>query len=265
MILGEPPATGFDLRFRLFGFDVRITPWFWLLALLLGARGEAEPVRVLIWVGVVFVSILVHELGHAFAFRYFGINSHVVLYQFGGLAVPNSTFSGYGTGGNLKPRDQIIVSLAGPCAGFALAALTAGVVHASGEYFYFEYRKGMFPTLIMSDGIFFHPTLNPLVSDLIFVNIMWGLLNLLPLYPLDGGQVSRELFLLADYRDGLRKSLILSVATGAGIAVLGVLNQHIFLALMFGMLAYSSYRMLQGGGYGGGGGFGGGFGRRNPW
>ena len=41
-----------------------------------------------IWTGAVLVSIVIHELGHAIAFRYYGIASDIVLYQFGGLAIP---------------------------------------------------------------------------------------------------------------------------------------------------------------------------------
>ena len=41
------------------------------------------------------------------------------------------------------------------------------------------------------------PTLNTLIWDLLQVNILWGLVNLLPVYPLDGGQIARELFTLA--------------------------------------------------------------------
>ncbi|GAF97863.1 unnamed protein product, partial [marine sediment metagenome] len=71
MFLAEPPPTQADLNFRLFGFNVRVSPWFWLLAVILGAGGiggGTPPREILIWVAVVFVSILVHEFGHTLAF-----------------------------------------------------------------------------------------------------------------------------------------------------------------------------------------------------
>jgi stage IV sporulation protein FB len=66
MLIGEPPPTQADLHFRLFGIPVRVHPFFWVATLFLGMAGKtADPVNTLIWVAVVFVSILVHEFGHA--------------------------------------------------------------------------------------------------------------------------------------------------------------------------------------------------------
>ena len=66
MLFAEPPPSQGDLRFRFFGFPARIHPFFWLVTVLLGARGDVSAVDLLVWVVVVFVSILVHELGHAY-------------------------------------------------------------------------------------------------------------------------------------------------------------------------------------------------------
>ena len=49
------------------------------------------------------------------------------------------------------------------------------------------------------------------VAFLIQINLYWGLLNLLPVYPLDGGQIARELFLARRPEDGLERSLRLSM------------------------------------------------------
>ena len=103
----------------------------------------------------------------------------------------------------------------------------------------------------------FGSNLDDLIWDLTWINIFWGLVNLLPVYPLDGGQIARELMMQNNPHEGITQSLWLSVFTGAGIAIYGAFAmQSLFLALMFGYLAYSSYAMLQM--YSGGGpGFGG--------
>ena len=91
---------------------------------------------------------------------------------------------------------------------------------------------------------------------LVEVSIFWALLNLMPVYPLDGGQIARELFLLGGSRQAIPHSLILSIVVAVGIALWGFQRQESFMGIMFLMLAYSSYMTLQQ--YRGQGGFGGG-------
>ena len=97
-----------------------------------------------------------------------------------------------------------------------------------------------------------------LFNDLLWVNIFWGLLNLLPVFPLDGGQIARELLTRCDPAGGTVASLWLSFATAIILAVCGfIFLQSFLMAILFGSLAYSSYMALQ---QFGGGGFGG-----RPW
>jgi len=97
----EPSRTPYDLNFQFAGVPIRVHPLFWLATAILGASSlqadSAESnagMKLLVWLVVVFVSILIHELGHAFVMRYFGEVPHVVLYLFGGLAIsdPSSKF-----------------------------------------------------------------------------------------------------------------------------------------------------------------------------
>ncbi|HCK65433.1 MAG TPA: hypothetical protein DHW49_04150, partial [Anaerolineae bacterium] len=113
-----PPPTRFDLNFSVAGIRVRVHPLFWVIALLLGT-GSTNLLLIAIAIFVIFVSILVHELGHAFAFRRFGQDSYIILHMMGGLAVPES--SPYGENVRLTPNQNIFISLAGPIAGFLLA------------------------------------------------------------------------------------------------------------------------------------------------
>jgi stage IV sporulation protein FB len=83
------------------------------------------------------------------------------------------------------------------------------------------------------------------VTLLLWVNIFWGLINLMPVQPLDGGNVARNLFLHYDPLDGVRKALWLSVITGALLALLGLFAfRSIYMALLFGLLAYQSYQSV---------------------
>ena len=104
------PSTRYDLNFSIFGFDVRVHPLFWVIGILLGySAGSLE--RIAIWIIVLFVSILIHELGHSFMMRRFGVDSFIILYHLGGLAVPRSARRA-----QLTWVENILISLAGPFA-----------------------------------------------------------------------------------------------------------------------------------------------------
>jgi stage IV sporulation protein FB len=244
MLIGEPPPTQADVHFRLFGIPVRIHPYFWITTLLLGMggfrAGKADPSETLIWVVVVFVSILVHELGHATMQRAYGGHPWITLYGLGGLASCNDC--------SRSPWRQIAISLAGPAAGFLLAALVISILMARGHYLFVldwipirwlpidAQQFAQRGTYGLADRV---------VWDLLQVNILWGLINLLPVYPLDGGHIARELFTLGNPRAGIIQSLQLSAGIAVLIAAYAIIKQDFFLALMFGYLAYSSFQTLQ--------------------
>ena len=84
-MLGNADETEFDLRFQLFGIPVRVHPLFWLMAAFIAWYPNRLDL-VLIGVLCVFVSIMIHELGHAVMFRHFGFRGEIVLYMLGGFA-----------------------------------------------------------------------------------------------------------------------------------------------------------------------------------
>jgi Zn-dependent protease len=89
--------------------------------------------------------------------------------------------------------------------------------------------------------------LNLFVGAMLRINAFWGFVNLMPVLPLDGGNVARHILVRFDPLDGIRKSLWLSVIAGAIAAVAGViLFSSFYIAFLFGALAFESYQQLQG-------------------
>ncbi len=178
-MFNEPPRTAYDLNFHVLGIPVRVHPFFWAAAVLLGLSGASDdPAKMLVWVGAVFLSIVVHELGHAVVVRAQGWEPRITLHAFGGLAAYQPTYH--------NTVVQLMISLAGPLAGFLLAGLVVALIAASGHHLQFVWPSVM---PIRFEG-FRSPQLNQLIGSLLFVNIYWGLVNLLPIYPLDGGRIA---------------------------------------------------------------------------
>jgi Zn-dependent protease len=231
VFLLEPAPTPFDLRWRMFGIDVRVHPFFWLVAALLGWPFlRAGFGLVLVWIGCVFVSVLIHELGHVFAGRVFGADGHIVLYSFGGLAIGSS---------DLRRRWQrVLVYFAGPLAGFLLF----GVVVAA---------------LFLLRAVELPPLVRAAISFLIWINLGWGILNLLPIWPLDGGRISRDLLEWLTPERGAAVALGISGTLAGLLAVNALMATYgrplipwipfdgLYVAIMFGLLAISSFQMMQ--------------------
>ena len=268
MFLIEPDPTPYDLRFRLFRIPVRVHPIFWLFSAALGWPNLPPEMRhmtipfVLAWVGCVFVSILIHEMGHVFAGRLFGADGHIVLYSFGGLAVGSSAVPGR--------WQRVFVFFAGPLAQFVLLGVVLAVVRnviAPPEFRGLlgpDWRNPLSfinntrALLALSD---LNLVVKVAVDDLIVINLFWPILNLLPIWPLDGGQISRELFGGLMPARGLRVSLGVSMLVAGllalngivlmqrGTPLLPVVGRYIgtswFSVIFFGLMALGSYQALQ--------------------
>lgn len=246
MLFQEPSTSRFDLNFSVVGIPVRVHPLFWVTTVFFGTTtGDLD--RLLVWIGVVFLSILLHELGHALLMRRYGQPAHIVLYAWGGLAVPEVVPWGRGWAGvATSPRQEVWVSLAGPGTGFFFAGLTLALALLVGADFQPTVLGHVMPwiNVLMPFG---GRIVNLVVSTILYVNLGWGLINLMPVYPLDGGQVARNLWIVSDPLEGGRRSLWLSVIAGV-IGVLGALAAlgSTGTACLFALLAMQSLLTLFG-------------------
>lgn len=258
-MLLEPNETPYDLRFRLFGVPVRVHPMFWLLTAVLGWSWMPLGIEyVLAWVACMFISVLVHEFGHIFMGMVFGRRGYIVLYSFGGLAVGSNALGDW--------WKRVLVSFAGPLAGFVfLAVLMLGLSLAAPGYFYFYLKfiaDWFFVPVHFTGMIAIEQRWNRLaeytVLFLVMINLFLGLINLLPIWPLDGGQISRDLLVRASRDRGLQISLGISFLVAALFAVNALMEDRMgqaliswlpaggmWMAIMFALLAVQSFMLLQ--------------------
>lgn len=231
------------LDFKIFKIPVRIEPWFWVMGFFLGGgfgiTSREDFLMILLWIIVLLVSILVHELGHALTSRKMtGVTPSIKLWGMGGLAYPNT---------QLNQKQSFWVTWAGPLAGlgfFGLIVLTCCTVYgiAVGTdltmFLLFPstgINRETFTVLAeMNKPVLF------MLDKLLWVNLWWSLINLLPVFPLDGGQI------YASIEKSPKKVLIVGIVTGALVAIAGFFILHrIFIAILFGYLAFQNYKRLQ--------------------
>jgi stage IV sporulation protein FB len=232
MFLNEPANTQADLKFRLLGIPVRVSPLFWVVAFFLhmGGREGVRPIDMLAWVAAVFVSVVVHEMGHALTARHFGHRPWITLHGMGGLASYNGSNDSVGT--------RLKILAAGPGAGFLCAALEIGIFLAFGGHLVFIWYIVPLASIPFQVPEF----VGLFLFYLLYVNVVWGLFNLLPVYPLDGGQMTRVVWVKCNPWEGIRKSLILSIMVCIFMAISSLMEKNMFMVLMFGMMGYNNYQ-----------------------
>lgn len=266
MFLQAPDESPYDLNFVIFGFPVRIAWTFWIGAVVIGhsfassfdtlLQGLSPGIfpLLLVWTVCLFVSILIHELGHAFAFRYYGMDSSIVLYHFGGLAIPSSMrrrgeagFVNAFSPPQLSELADLLIALAGPVAQLLSAFVLAGAVRASG-YQVVVFERMPWPLSQLGPVFDGQPiesvALFTMVFFYVYPSVLWALLNLVPVFPLDGGRVMRSLVLLSGDRSDTW--IWISMISAGAVAFYALTQGHQpIMGLMFLSLGFGNYQMMQ--------------------
>ena len=148
---------------RFAGIDVFIHATFLLVFMFAPGlfEGGAEAVRGIMLIVSVFGCVLLHEFGHALMARRFGIETaDITLYPIGGVArlrrLPRA------------PGAELLIALAGPAVNFAIVAALVGLAGVG----------------VIDLGL-------PMLGSLLVINLMLGVFNLMPAFPMDGGRVLR--------------------------------------------------------------------------
>lgn len=205
------------LRFSLFGIPITVQPWFWVTLAFLGnalnIRSSDDLLQVALFIIAGFVSILVHELGHALTGKSFGAPTQITLIAFGGYAAfPANAFS---------RKQDFVVTAAGPF----VQAVLGGV---------------MLVALIFIPGL--PPLIQSFLGSLVLISLFWAVLNLVPVIPLDGGRLMAAILGPARRHLCLKISMIAAIVIG--LLMLQQTGSFLF-PVFLGFMAYQNWQELQ--------------------
>jgi Zn-dependent protease/CBS domain-containing protein len=207
----DTPIAGTVGNLRVFGVPIRLHFTFLLLLVFLifiGIGGKQSGATTSVYIIALFGSVLVHELCHAVVARMYGLRTReIVMFPIGGVSRLES---------QPKPKQEPLIALAGPAANLIIGLVLLATQH------------GFLPLEKLSI-----PTDANLIERIALGNLILGLFNLLPAYPMDGGRILRSLIALRKPEDeatqiAARAGRLLAV----GLGLFGLLSQNFVLVFV---------------------------------
>jgi Zn-dependent protease len=199
----------------MFGIHVRVGPWFWIVSILIGwqictRNGQIQYADLAAWVVCMFVADLFHELGHVIMGRIFGQKGNIMLYGLGGQPVGNYHLC--------RPWQQMLIWLAGPAAGLLLFGVVWLLIQPNYTFECIGLPDVRGPQLINKlDPAQFQKWLWRGANYLLVLTFLINVVNLVPVIPMDGGQVVRAACRGDTSPNGLRLALVISIVVAGFI------------------------------------------------
>ncbi len=188
---------------------------FILLYLVISRTGDGGEGALsgLLFAGVIALSILVHELGHAVVGRKMGLTPlGILLHGFGGLCRYDRAPVGLA---------GVLVSGAGPAAGLCLGGISFA--------------------LLMTTAGYLPPIAVDAMGNLVLVNVFWSLFNLLPMFPMDGGSVLLHTIEARwGFATGMRITRWVSLVTAVVVGAWGLYTGSVFIAIIAVLVVFQN-------------------------
>jgi len=194
---------------------ISIHPFFLIVVALFSFLSGKTPILMGIWAIVIFISILLHEMGHALTALYFGQKVRIEFVGFGGMT--------HQSGRSLKLWQHLLITLNGPLVGLALCTLS---------YWTLTLVSKETPPLFIAS-----------LQILFWINLVWTVLNLLPVQPLDGGQLLKVILTMCFGLTGTKIAFFLSLISGALLTVYLILTPYFIAGILFMLLTFENFKL----------------------
>lgn len=214
--------------FKVFGIQLAVHASFVLLLAYWGYQGWLEDgMPGMAWsVGLIvlfFVCVILHELGHSLTARRYGINvPRIMLLPIGGMAemdrIPR------------KPSQELLITAAGPAVNFLLVALLLPLAWRG---------------LVRGEDILVH-SVDGVVYQLWWANLIMGVFNLAPVFPMDGGRIFRALLAMKlPYLRATWWAVMVGRVLAIGLIAWGLYTDRFMLAVLFTFILFAGNNEYQ--------------------
>jgi len=194
---------------------ITISPFFFVLVGIISYLNGNSLLSMGIFAIAIFISLLLHELGHALTALSFGQRVRISFVGFGGIT--------HRFGPKLKLWQEFAITLNGPLMGIFIFT----------------------SAYILNQNI--HPTHSPLlfttVAIFFWINVLWTILNLVPVQPLDGGQLLKIVLTMLFGLMGTKIALFLSLLCAALLALLFLITPHFIVGILFLILTLENFKL----------------------
>lgn len=202
------------MTFRFLKIPVRIEPMFWLFLIFFTRLYQNISLQALLVGGIFFISLLIHEYGHALAAQRCGEAPEIVFEAFGGF----TTYQGL----RLSERQRFFITLSGPL----LESLLIVIPYC----------------LIKMPGLIQNPWIYYTLRYTMQLNILWVCFNLLPIEPLDGGKLARQILTRFFPSHAHKLTTFLAFFTIACALPYLVIHGYYLFAVILGLFGYEHYK-----------------------
>lgn len=203
---------GFHL-FTFKGIPVYVQFFFIVLVLLLS--WGANIAQMLIFAICIVFGILAHEFGHALVARHFGLHPEITLCAWGGLTSHTPTAS---------RKQNFLITLAGPMTGIVIGGIFFGLIQ-------------LFANISQLAAILANPYVGTFLLDMMWVNLVWGVFNLLPIHPMDGSKIFG--YILTKFTTIEKSEKIIAASSfviACALMAISVLQKNLFMIIISGYL-----------------------------